>query len=107
MKSSFLEMSTRSYGQFRGLARALDVVGDRWSLLIVRGLLAGSMRYGELVASLDGIATNLLADRLRSLEPAGVVERRPGQTGGVWYALTPCGSELREVVEAFIRRSIP
>jgi DNA-binding HxlR family transcriptional regulator len=97
----------RSYGQFCGLARALDVVGDRWSLLIVRELLVGPMRYGELVASLGGIATNLLADRLRSLESAGVIERRLGQTSGVVYALTPWGSELREAVEALIRWSFP
>ena len=100
-------MSVRSYGQFCGLARALDVVGDRWNLLIVRELLVGPMRYGELAASLGGIATNLLADRLRSLESSGVIERRLGQTSGVVYALTPWGSELREAVEALIRWSFP
>jgi DNA-binding HxlR family transcriptional regulator len=97
----------RSYGQFCGLARALDEVGDRWSLLIVRELLVGPMRYGELLASLGGIATNLLADRLRSLESCGVIERRLGDTSGVVYALTPWGSELRETVEALIRWSFP
>jgi DNA-binding HxlR family transcriptional regulator len=101
------QTSARSYGQFCGLARALDVVGDRWNLLIVRELLVGPMRYGELVASLGGIATNLLADRLRSLESAGVIERRLGQPSGVVYALTPWGSELREAVEALIRWSFP
>src|SRR5918997_5210754 len=97
----------RSYGQFCGLARALDVVGDRWNLLIVRELLVGPMRYGELAGSLGGIATNLLADRLRTLESAGVIERQLGQTRGVVYALTPWGSELREAVEALIRWSFP
>jgi DNA-binding HxlR family transcriptional regulator len=101
------QKSARSYGQFCGLARALDVVGDRWNLLIVRELLVGPLRYGELVASLGGIATNLLAERLRSLESAGVIERRLGQTSGVVYALTPWGSELREAVEALIRWSFP
>jgi DNA-binding HxlR family transcriptional regulator len=101
------QSASRSYGQFCGLARALDVVGDRWNLLIVRELLVGPMRYGELVASLGGIATNLLADRLRSLESSGVIERRLGQTSGVVYALTPWGSELREPVEALIRWSFP
>jgi DNA-binding HxlR family transcriptional regulator len=100
-------MSTRSYGQFCGVARALDVVGDRWSLLIVRELLPGPMRYGELLAALGGIATNLLADRLKSLESSGVIERRLGQTSGVVYALTPWGSQLREAVEALIRWSFP
>jgi DNA-binding HxlR family transcriptional regulator len=100
-------MRTRSYGQYCGLARALDMVGDRWSLLIVRELLLGPMRYTELVASLDGIATNLLADRLRTLESYGVVERRLGEAGGVVYALTPWGSELREAVDALVRWSLP
>lgn len=100
-------MAPRSYGQYCGLARALDVVGDRWSLLIVRELLPGPMRYGELAASLDSIATNLLADRLRSLESAGVVERRPGPTSGVVYALTSWGEQLRETVGALVRWSFP
>jgi DNA-binding HxlR family transcriptional regulator len=98
---------SKSYGQFCGLARALDAIGDRWSLLIVRELLLGPMRYGELLASLGGIATNLLADRLRNLEAAGVIERQLGQTSGVVYALTPWGSELRDAVEALIRWSFP
>jgi DNA-binding HxlR family transcriptional regulator len=101
------QMPARSYGQFCGLARALDTVGDRWSLLVVRELLPGPMRYSELVASLDGIATNLLADRLRSLESSGVIERRLGETGGVVYALTPWGTQLREAIEALVRWSTP
>lgn len=97
----------RSYGQYCGLARSLDTVGDRWSLLIVRELLLGPLRYGELSASLGGIATNLLADRLRSLEASGVIERRLGETGGVAYALTPWGEQLREPIEALVRWSRP
>lgn len=100
-------MPVRSYGQFCGLARTLDVVGDRWSLLIIRELLAGPLRYSDLVASLGGIATNLLANRLRSLESSGVIERRLGQTSGVAYALTPWGSQLREAIEGFVRWSTP
>jgi DNA-binding HxlR family transcriptional regulator len=98
---------SRSYGQYCGLARALDVVGDRWSLLIVRELLLKPMRYNELVAALGGIASNLLADRLRSLETSRVIERQLGETGGVVYALTPWGTELREAIEAFVRWSTP
>lgn len=98
---------SRSYGHYCGLARALDVVGDRWSLLVVRELLPGPMRYGELLSSLNGIATNLLADRLRRLETAGVIERRLGESTGVEYALTPWGAELREAVEALVRWSKP
>lgn len=100
-------MPARSYGQYCGLARSLDTIGDRWSLLIVRELLLGPLRYGELAASLGGIATNLLADRLRSLESSGVIERRVREAGGVAYALTPWGDQLREPVEALVRWSTP
>lgn len=100
-------MASRSYGQYCGIARSLDTVGDRWSLLIVRELLLGPLRYSELAAALDGIATNLLADRLRSLQTAGVIERRVGETGGVTYALTPWGLQLRETVESLVRWSAP
>jgi DNA-binding HxlR family transcriptional regulator len=98
---------SRSYRQFCGLARALDVVGDRWNLLIVRQLLVGPARYGELHAGLPGVATNLLADRLRDLEHAGIIERRTAASGGVTYALTEWGAELREPIEGLIRWSTP
>jgi DNA-binding HxlR family transcriptional regulator len=98
----------RSYGQYCGLARALDVVGDRWNLLIVRQLLIGPSRYRQLVEGLHGVATNLLADRLRDLETAGVIERRLAEKGNAAvYALTPWGAELREPIEALIRWSTP
>ncbi|WP_218125263.1 winged helix-turn-helix transcriptional regulator [Glycomyces harbinensis] len=96
----------RSYGQYCGLARALDVVGDRWNLLIVRELLPGPLRYSELKGSLAGIATNLLAERLRTLEENGIVERRLGGAG-VRYALTAWGTELREPMEALGRWGAP
>nr|WP_042193207.1 helix-turn-helix domain-containing protein [Kibdelosporangium sp. MJ126-NF4]CEL20630.1 Transcriptional regulator, HxlR family [Kibdelosporangium sp. MJ126-NF4]CTQ89542.1 Transcriptional regulator, HxlR family [Kibdelosporangium sp. MJ126-NF4] len=99
---------SRSYGQYCGLARALDVIGDRWNLLIVRQLLVAPARYRELLAGLPGVATNLLADRLRDLESAGVVERRLADEGSaVVYALTPWGNELREPIEGLIRWSTP
>ena len=99
---------TKSYGQFCGLARALDVVGDRWSLLIVRQLLVAPARYGELLAGLPGVATNLLSTRLRDLESAGVVERRPARdANAVEYTLTEWGSGLREPIDALIRWSEP
>lgn len=98
----------KSYGQYCGLARSLDTVGDRWNLLIVRQLLIGPARYGDLRAGLPGLATNLLADRLRDLETAGVVRRQVADAGSaVAYALTPWGSELREPVEALIRWATP
>lgn len=96
----------RRYGQFCALARSLDVVGDRWTLLIVRELLPGPLRYSELKASLSGIATNLLAERLRSLEANGVVERRLEDAGTV-YALTPWGAGLRDALEALGRWGTP
>ena len=66
----------RSYGQYCSVAKALDVIGDRWTLLIVRELLLrGACRYTDLKNGLPGIATNLLADRLRELEAAGIVVR--------------------------------
>lgn len=99
---------SRDYGQYCGLARALDVVGDRWNLLIVRELLIGPARYGELHDGLSGIATNLLTDRLRDLETAGVVERRlSDDANAIRYALTPWGAQLREPINALIRWSTP
>src|SRR5687768_6915286 len=99
---------SRKYGQFCGLARALDVVGDRWNLLIVRQLLVGPARYGELLAGLPGVATNLLSTRLRDLEAAGVIERQPAQeANAVVYTLTEWGAQLREPVEGLIRWSTP
>lgn len=97
----------RSYRQYCGLARALDVVGGRWSLLVVRELLPGPRRYRELAASLGGIASNILTDRLRRLEAEGVLERRIAATGSVVYALTPRGAQLRDPIEALVRWSGP
>jgi DNA-binding HxlR family transcriptional regulator len=99
---------SRSYGHYCGLARALDVVGDRWNLLIVRQLLMAPARYRELLEGLPGVATNLLADRLRDLEAAGVIERRLAEEGNATvYALTAWGAELREPVAGLIRWSTP
>ncbi|MFV8048915.1 winged helix-turn-helix transcriptional regulator [Mycobacterium sp. 48b] len=81
-------------------------MGDRWTLLIVRELLPGSMRYSELKTSLGGIATNLLAERLRAMEADGIVERRLDDTGVV-YGLTPWGAALREPMEALGRWGAP
>lgn len=98
--------SPKTYGQFCALARSLDVVGERWTLLIVRELLPGPMRYTELKTSLKGIATNLLAERLRTMEAHGIVERRL-EGAGVAYALTPWGEGLREPMEALGRWGAP
>lgn len=99
---------TRSYHQYCGLARALDVVGDRWNLLIVRQLLLGPARFGDLASGLPGIASNLLTERLRLLEGAGVVQRQPAATGDVHaYALTDWGRELQGPINELIRWSTP
>lgn len=98
----------RRYGQFCGLARALDVIGDRWTLLMVRELLLGPRRFGELRDGLCGVATNLLSQRLRHLEAEGLIERRLSEPGeGTRYALTPRGEELRAVIDALVRWSAP
>ncbi|WP_062436762.1 winged helix-turn-helix transcriptional regulator [Herbidospora daliensis] len=91
----------RNYGQYCGLAAALDVIGERWTLLIVRELLLGPRRYGELLEELPGIGTNLLAERLKVLHELGVVTRP--QTRDQGYALTDLGRELREPVLSMAR----
>jgi DNA-binding HxlR family transcriptional regulator len=79
----------------------LDVVGDRWTLVIVQELMKRSSRYGELIRRLPGISTTVLADRLRKLEAAGVVERQLGAAGsGVAYGITERGLGLGEALEA-------
>jgi DNA-binding HxlR family transcriptional regulator len=87
----------RSYRQYCAVAKALDVIGDRWNLLIVRELLLrGACRYTDLLHGLPGIATNLLADRLRELEQAGIVYREdaPPPIATTLFRLTPRGEAL-------------
>ena len=86
----------RHYGQFCPLAKALDVVGDRWTLLIVRELAVRPCRYTDLRDGLPGIATNLLADRLKSLEAAGIItaEPAPPPVATTLYRLTERGEAL-------------
>jgi DNA-binding HxlR family transcriptional regulator len=92
----------RSYDQFCGLARALDIVGDRWALLIIRELLIGPRRYSDLKAALPGAASNLLVQRLRDLRDAGVVSSRtvPAPTPATLHELTPLGLGLEQAVVA-------
>lgn len=89
-------MTERSYGQYCGLAGALDLVGERWTLLIVRELMSGPKRYTDLAAGLPGIGTSLLARRLAKLEDGGVIERRllPPPAAATVYELAPAGKEL-------------
>ena len=81
-------------------ARALEVIGERWSLLIVRDLLPGPRRFTDLVRSLNPITPTRLTDRLRRLEAAGVIEREPAETGNeVWYRLTDAGRDLGPAID--------
>jgi DNA-binding HxlR family transcriptional regulator len=92
------------YGRFCPLARALDVVGERWTLVIVQELLKRPSRYSDLAGRLPGIGSSVLAERLRKLEAARVVERVPGSVGeGVMYALTDRGKGLSDALEALRR----
>jgi DNA-binding HxlR family transcriptional regulator len=88
---------TRTYHQHCAVARALDLVGERWTLLVIRELLLGPRRYRDLLAGLPGIGTNLLAARLRELGSAGIVHRRvlPPPAGSTVYELTELGAGLR------------
>lgn len=99
-------MSTkRTYHQYCGFASALDVLGERWTLLIVRELLTGPRRYGELLADLPGVGTNLLAERLKALVDRGVVRQTelPGTGSRPAYQLTGTGERLRPVVLGLAR----
>ena len=97
-----MKSSKRSYHQFCGVAKALDVVGERWTLLIVRNLLVGGQRYKDLIETLPGITTNLLATRLREMSEHGLIAQRslPPPANAVVYELTPLGRELEPVVLA-------
>lgn len=84
------------------IASALDVIGDRWSLVVIRNLMLGARSYGDFMAAPERIATNILADRLARLEAAGLIEaagaRRPRGRGG--YRLTRAGADLLPVLKA-------
>src|SRR6187399_564519 len=90
----------RNYRQFCGLARALDRLGERWTLLIVRNLLLGPRRYSDLLAELPGLTTNLLAERLKGMEASGLVVRRAlgGAGRSAVYELTPLGAALEPAI---------
>ncbi|HWC22830.1 MAG TPA: helix-turn-helix domain-containing protein [Flexivirga sp.] len=100
----------KSYNQYCTVARALDVVGDRWVLLIVRELLTfGPSRYSDLKRGLPGIATNLLAERLKTMESDGLIEHRvaPAPVGSPVYELTDRGRALDDVLSALTRWGLP
>ncbi|MCS5719746.1 helix-turn-helix transcriptional regulator [Herbiconiux sp. CPCC 205763] len=92
-------MAARDYGQYSGITRAMELVGERWALLIIRDLLVGPRRYGELAAGLPRIPSNILAARLKELQAAGVIRRAP-RSRVIVYELTAYGRELEPVVLA-------
>ena len=99
------DMRTREYGQFCGLARAAEVVGQRWTILVLRDLLVGPRRYSDLLAGLPGIPTSVLANRLKELEADGLVvrEARAGSDRSVVYRITPRAEELVPALDALAR----
>ena len=92
-------MAARDYGQYDGVTRAVELIGERWALLVVRDLLVGPRRYGELAAGLPRIPTNVLAARLKELQAAGLIRRAP-RSRVIVYELTEFGRELEPVVLA-------
>ncbi|MFF4170420.1 winged helix-turn-helix transcriptional regulator [Streptomyces sp. NPDC001744] len=99
----------RSYDQHCAAARALDLVGDRWTLLVVRELLAGPRRYTDLHADLPGVSTDVLAGRLKDMEATGLVTRRrlPPPAPASVYELTPRGRDLLPVLRALAAWGAP
>lgn len=93
-------MSNRSYNQYCGLAYALDIIGERWTILIIRELIAGPRRFTDLIEGLPGISTNLLSERLKSLEQQGILSRRvlPPPAGSTVYELTALGQALEKTL---------
>src|SRR6266480_4502910 len=94
--------TSRSYGDACGIARALDVLGERWALLVVRELLLGPQRFTDLRRGLANASSNLVADRLRELQEKGVIRRRKlAPPAGSWvYELTIWGRQLEPVILA-------
>lgn len=115
-KSQAQSAERRLYGQRCAVARALDNVGERWTLLLIRELMVGPRRFKDMIEGLPGIGTNLLAARLKELERVGIISRRalPPPAGATVYELTALGLGLEPVVFAlgrwghqFLRQPVP
>ena len=98
-------ISKRTYHHYCPLAHALDLLGERWTLLIVRDLLLGPKRYKDLLDGLPGMGTNILAARLKELEQATIIRRRvlPPPAGSTVYELTAYGRELEDILTTLAR----
>ena len=95
----------KRYDQYCPIAHSLGLVGERWSLLVVRELMQGPRRYTDLADGLPGIGTNILASRLKDLEAGGIVQKTklPPPAASTVYELTPCGHDLRPVLHELAR----
>src|SRR5215212_7369949 len=93
-------MNNRSYNQYCGLAYALDIIGERWTMLIIRELIAGPRRFKDLIDGLPGVSTNLLTERLKRLEQQGMIHHRtlPPPAGSAVYELTAIGQGLEQAL---------
>ncbi|WP_431826342.1 winged helix-turn-helix transcriptional regulator [Microbacterium algeriense] len=96
-------MAARSYGQYCGVTTAVELIGERWALLIVRDLLVGPRRYTDLKQGLPRIPTNILSTRLKELQEGGVVRRVPLSNCGLVYELTPHGRSFEPIMLALGR----
>jgi DNA-binding HxlR family transcriptional regulator len=109
---AFAMSKPRRYDQYCPVCHALELVGERWALLVVRELLKGPKRYTDLLEGMPGVGTNILASRLRELEAGGIVQKRrlPPPAASTVYELTEYGRELEEPLYALARwgaRSLP
>jgi DNA-binding HxlR family transcriptional regulator len=96
-------VTTRSYGQYCGVTTAVELVCERWALLLVRDLLVGPRRYTDLKQGLPRIPTNILSTRLKELQEGGVIRRVAPASGGIFYELTEYGRDLEPIVLALGR----
>lgn len=102
-------MPRRTYDHYCPVSRALEVVGDRWNLLVVRELCSGPRRYSDLFADLPGISTDILAARLKDLERDGILTHRKvgSRSAAAVYELTPAGAALRPVLQVLSEWGAP
>jgi DNA-binding HxlR family transcriptional regulator len=109
MKAPYIFGMAKRYGQHCPIARALDVVGERWALLIVRNLLLGPLRFTDLLAGLPGMGTRMLTDRLKNLTEAGVITTKElaAPASGIAYALTERGFGLAPALNALAAWGAP
>lgn len=100
-------MAARSYGQYCGITTAVELIGERWAMLIIRDLMVGPRRYTDLQRGLPKIPTNILSTRLKELQEGGVVRRAPLYRTGLVYELTPYGRQLEPMLLALGRWGFP